>query len=260
MPETKLDFDGWLSRRKAIEATQEEDEFGQRFFAALEAEADVEKTGWAAELAERVAARVQESDPPAMHKRPVVYWSKHRTAFAVPGRNIYLSRRLLEEALPEDAIAFAFAHELAHSRLGHVKQVLPTLKSTGGELVTFAAQVAAHVFRSSEQEADADAWAFSRCRDVGYDPRACLRLFDLLGNIAADYRDGEMAYGRGDAEKLAGQELERDRQSAWEKTFAGIIGRVEKVRWEILRGYPSIRERRERLEAILARDSKGKGR
>jgi Zn-dependent protease with chaperone function len=257
MVEHTLDFASWVRARKAEEASEWDDEFGEAFFQALDAEADVEKNGWAVELADRVATRVQANDRKELRKRAIVYWSKHRTAFAFPGRNIYLSRRLLEEALPEDAVAFVFAHELAHHRLGHVQQLFPALKCTrlnsGVRLAAFAAQAAVRVFRSPEQEGEADAWALSRCQSVGYDGRACLRLFDLLRNIALDYRDADMANGRGDPERLAARELTRDRQPAWRKVLEDVGERIELARWEIVRGYPSIRDRRARLEALLSK-------
>jgi predicted Zn-dependent protease len=257
MPETKLDFEKWVLSRKAAESASKGDAFGEAFLAEMDAVADIERSGWAFELAGRVAARLQATDAADLRKQPVVFWSKHRTAFTVSGRYIYVSRRLLEEALPEDAVAFVFAHELAHHRLGHLKQVLTDLKTMGPlSVAAMAAQLANHFLRSPAHEASADAWALSRCLDAGYDGHACLRVFDVLQNIAEDYGDLDMAYGRGDSEQLATRELNRTARPKWRNALDDAVARLDRGAWEVLRGHPSLCDRRAALEATIAKESK----
>jgi Peptidase family M48 len=257
MPETKLDFEKWVQARKAAELSSRNDELGEAFLAAMDDATEIERSGWAFELAERVATRVQSIDAAEIRKRAIVYWSKWRMAFTISGRYIYVSRRLLEEALPEDAVAFGFAHELAHHRLGHVKQAVASGNAATDalSLAAMAAQAAAGFFRSPANEASADAWALSRCRAVGYDGRACPRVFDLLQNVAEDYGDTDMAYGRGDAEQLAARELDRDAKPRWRDALDSALARLDLDAWELLRGYRSLADRRAALEACIAKES-----
>src|SRR5262249_22070012 len=154
----------------------DDDAIGEELRRFVGAETEIEERGWAADLARTVADRVQRADRADQRKTPVVFWSGERTAFAAPGRYVYLSRRLLEESLPEDAVAFVFAHELAHHRLGHVRRVLPALRAVrhlpGASVASLLAQVAIRLATSPEMERAADAWAIERCLDVGYDGRA----------------------------------------------------------------------------------------
>jgi Zn-dependent protease with chaperone function len=201
---------------------------------------------------------VQSSDggDVADHKEPVVFWSPLRTAFTLPGRYIYLSRSLLEEPLPEDAVAFVFAHEIAHQRLGHMRATLPALRVVrrvpGIDLVSLLVQRVVRAATSPEQERSADDWALDRALDVGYDGRACLVFFRVLRKIAIDHGDFDMACGPGDPERHAEHVLDRDINLPWQNAFAELATRARALRWERLRGYPSLPERQARLEARLA--------
>jgi predicted Zn-dependent protease len=257
MRETKLEFSEWIRARLATDGATGAEPFGEAFRAAFESEVDVEKSGWAVDLAKRAATRVQSCDEPEARKLPVVYWSKERTAFTLPGRYIYLSRTLLEEALPEDAVAFVFAHELAHHRLDHIERLVPALESSSrllaGSLLPVAARALMRLATSPEKEAEADAWALSRCLELGCDGRACLRLFDVMTKLAADRGDLHMAYGHGDVERLAERQLRREKQSRWQNALDDIAQHAARLRWERVRGYPSLPDRRAKLESILAR-------
>jgi hypothetical protein len=249
---THLDFEAWLQRRAADIDDQAIGEDVRRFVAE---ETVIEERGWAVDLAREVADRVQRAERADERKTPVVFWSGQRTAFAAPGRYVYVSRRLLEEAMPKDAVAFVFAHELAHHRLGHVRRVLPALRAVrhvpGAAALSSVAQIAIRIATSPEMERAADAWAIGRCLDVGYNGHACLRLFDVLKKLALDLGDREMAYGHGDAEALAARELERDQRPAWHNKLSDLAGRATRARWERLRGYPSLADRRRRVEEIV---------
>jgi predicted Zn-dependent protease len=257
-----LDFEAWLKQRAADDrrecggaiGTSADDALGEEVRRLVSEETVIEDDGWAAELARTVADRVQREDRAGERKTPVVFWSGQRTAFAAPGRYVYLSRSLLEEAMPEDAVAFVFAHELGHHRLGHVRRVLPALRFVrhlpGAAVASFVAQMAIRLATSPEMESAADEFAIGRCLDAGYDGRACLRLFDVLKRLAEDRGDGEMAHGFGDPDELAARELARERRPAWQNAFSDLTGRAARVRWERLRGYPSLADRRLRVERI----------
>ncbi|WP_394828943.1 M48 family metalloprotease [Pendulispora albinea] len=255
MQDVKLDFQAWLTARRDAELSAESDALGEELLTWMDEQVVLEKSGWAPELCERVATRLQGADPTSLRKRPVVFWSEQRTAFAVPGRYIYVGRRLLEEAMPEDAVALLFAHELAHHRLGHVKQMLPALRWARqlpiARVASFLAVTAVRLVTSREQEAKADAWALDRCLDVGYDGRACLQLFDVLRTVAENYGDLDMAFGPDDVESAAQRELDKDGRPEWRNALSALRERATRARWELMRGYPSIRDRRARLEARL---------
>jgi hypothetical protein len=262
---TELDFERWVRERKAASATPPEDPrrssaskddtVGEAVFRHLEAETIVDTDGWTVELVERVAARVQAPDPVADRKVPVVYWGDERTAFTLAGKRIFVSRRLLEEALPEDAVALLFAHELAHHRLQHVASFEPATqllaRVPGGEVLSVLLRVTLRGFRSPEQECAADDWALERCRSVGYDGHVCLRLFDVLRRVAEDRRDLDMAYGRADVEADAAHELDRAKLSRWANLRRDVGRSFGQRLWARRRGYISLPERRARLAARL---------
>jgi Zn-dependent protease with chaperone function len=249
---TKLDFEAWLKER-APQA--DDDALGEDVRRLVGQETEIDERGWAAELARKVAHRVQLADSPRERKTPIVFWSGERTAFAAPGRYVYVSRSLLEEAMPEDAVAFVFAHELAHHRLGHVRRVLPAFRAVrhlpGATAASFVVQIAMRLATSPEMERAADEFAIERCLDVGYDGRACVRLFDVLKRLAEDRGDREMAHGFGDPDELAARELERENRSAWQNTIADLKDRAARVRWERVRGYPSLADRRLNVQRIV---------
>jgi hypothetical protein len=140
--------------------------------------------GWAYDLTQRVAQRLQAGDPADRRLEPVVTWIERATAFTLPGRYVYFSRSLLQCGLSEEAVAFVFAHELAHHRLGHLKEWLKEVP--GAWIVGILARAAHSVVASPEKEAAADRWALERCVDVGYDRERCLEVFTALEKIALD--------------------------------------------------------------------------
>jgi predicted Zn-dependent protease len=68
----------------------------------------------------RVAQRLQADVEEEKRLRVEVPWIEAFTAFTVPGRYIYVSRRLLELCRSDESVAFLIAHEVAHHRLGHL--------------------------------------------------------------------------------------------------------------------------------------------
>src|SRR5262249_29523969 len=157
----------------------------------------IDEGGWAVELARRVADRVQASDPIETRLVPVVTWLQDATPFTAPGRYVYFSREFLQMAMPEDAVALTFAHELAHHHLGHVGRygaASAWLRRTPGAVATLL-QIGDRLLFSAENESAADRWGFERCLAVGYDGRRCIELFRALEKYALDHGDIDVVFG-----------------------------------------------------------------
>ena len=161
----------------------------------------------------------------------------------MPGRYIYVSRRLLELCRTEEAAAFVIAHEIAHHDLGHLDQLARWLPSAAGaglvRLLTVLVRCMENLLFSSQKESEADRHALELCREAGYDTGQCLLIFDILEKYALDVGDLDGALGRDDFDEEV-----RD-TSAWRKKWRSAWYRIR-------RGYPSIRERRQQLREHLA--------
>ncbi|HYJ78283.1 MAG TPA: M48 family metalloprotease [Longimicrobiaceae bacterium] len=77
-----------------------------------------EREGWALDQARRIDARLQADVPEGQRLETVILWAPEAGAFTMPGRFVYLSRRLQERVMNDDQLAFVIAHEIAHQRLG----------------------------------------------------------------------------------------------------------------------------------------------
>lgn len=159
---------------------------------AIEAEYVVERDGWAAERVARVTERLQVGAPEAQRFETLVIWSDDHTAFTVPGRTVYVSRRLLERLADDDAAAFVVAHELAHHRLGHVPKPLTAASKVPLWVVL---GVLRNLIVRPEHEREADLVAIQMCLDAGYDLERCLGAFRHLSNVALDYGDVDGVLG-----------------------------------------------------------------
>jgi Zn-dependent protease with chaperone function len=232
----------------------------------------VERDGWAWDMVQRVDERVQGREEP--RKVPVLVWGRYASAFTLPGRYIYLTRQLLEEPLPEDAIALVFGHELAHQRLHHVDRYLRYLRHTRalrkvgvGAIIALAFQRAHGAMFSTEDETAADAWALDRCVAAGYRGEKCLELFPILEKISLDHRDVDGVYGT-DAELAELEPNDREPKQPpslpapamralgrvgglLQTKLSGMVGQAKKLRGQLGRSHPSLRARRAHLEDLL---------
>jgi predicted Zn-dependent protease len=164
-------------------------------------------------------ARLESATKGGSQRTADVLWVREIIAFTLPGRYVYVSRRLLERCASDDPVAFALAHEIAHHELGHshgideaataVPRGVPGIRAGRVALVVAALLIERRV-HGPEKEADADARALEMCIAAGYDGERCIHLFDIL---EADAR-------------------------IWA--------------WERLRGYLPIRERKARLRKLLS--------
>jgi hypothetical protein len=209
---------------------------------------------WPGAEVTRVMARlesVRTSGPPLTAD---ILWVREVIAFTLPGRFVYISRRLLERCASDDPVAFALAHEIAHHELGHLHgadeaaaslpRAIPGV-GAGRIALVMAALLIERRVHGPENEAAADARALELCVAAGYNGRRCIQLFDILEADALDRGDLDGVFGLEDA-------LDPD---AREKHAWLLNARV--WAWERLRGYLPIRERKARLRQLLAQAPNG---
>jgi len=202
-----------------------------------------EQDGWAVEQVRRIDARLQAGVPPEQRLETVILWIPEVTAFVMPGRHVYVSRRLVERAMDDEQLAFVIAHEIAHHRLGHVRDVGGVLERIPEPARGIAANLLVArslVLHGAEREADADAHGFNLCLAAGYDGHRCLRSFDLMEEIHLDCGDVEGVFG---PDAVIEATLEDGPE--W------LIPLHEWL-YERRRGYPSVRERKARLREAYA--------
>jgi Peptidase family M48 len=223
-------------------------EFGEWLYKELLADVHREDKGWAPERVERVAARLQADRPPEARLIPIVLWIRLFTAFTVPGRYIYVSRRLLERCADDESAAFLVAHEIAHHDLGHlsVPDWLPKeLRVRGGRMVASVYASIAHRVHGPERECAADRHALDLCMRAGYDGAKCLELFGVLERYAAEVGDEDMIHG---PDETSDDELAAD---------ASLMTRARIWLWQRSRGYLPIRDRRAALAEYLGTRARG---
>lgn len=198
-----------------------------------------ESEPWALEKARSIDARLQADVPEAERLETIVLWIPEATAFTMPGRYVYLSRRLLERARSDEVAAFIVAHEMAHHRLGHLDTPAALLERLPGPLQAIAVDlVSARWFAvNAERESETDVHALNLCLAAGYDARRCLQAFDLLEEVSLDWGDREGVFGPDAAIAAA-----IDGDPEW-------LIRAKEWLAERRRGYPPLRERKDRLLA-----------
>lgn len=230
--------------------------WGEAIYEQFRETAVIDEDGWAFEVAQRLADRLQAGDPPDARLVPVVVWLEAPYAFTTPGRYVYLSRELLSLSMPEDARAFIFAHEIAHHRLGHLDRLhrlVPWLPRVGAAAAALLAHVTERLLYSPEQELAADRWALELCLAAGFDGRRCLDFFGAMERYQLDHRDIAGVFGPEDEERMAEAELlamEDDEPRALIELRRWSM-RANRWLWTRRRGYPALRERRAALAAML---------
>jgi predicted Zn-dependent protease len=200
-----------------------------------------ESEHWALEQVRRIDARLQADVPEAERLETLVLWIPEANAFTMPGRHVYLGRKLMERMPGDEPVALVVAHEMAHHHLGHLDAPAALLSRLPGPLQAIATDlVASSWFMSNaEREAETDAHALNLCLAAGYDGRLCLKAFDVMEEKALDWGDTEAVFGPDAAIEAA---LADDPE--W-------MVRAREWLLERRRGYPAIRERKARLLAAL---------
>jgi predicted Zn-dependent protease len=222
-------------------------ERGDTFHDLLKGYVVFDDSGWAHEIVHRVGGRLQADVAAGERLEPEVVWLEEVTAFTLPGRHVYFTRGLLQRGLSEDAVAFVFAHELAHHRLGHVRGWFADVP--GAWLLGVLVRAAHFAFVSPEKEADADRWALERCVAAGYDRRRCLELFTALERAALDGGNVDGVFGGEDPEQLAEERL-RQLDGEEPAKLAAFLDEARRWAWKRGNGYASLRERRAALEHV----------
>jgi hypothetical protein len=199
-----------------------------------------EPDGWAVDQVRRIEARLQADVPPEERLETVILWIAEANAFVMPGRHVYVSRRLIERTRNDEQVAFILAHEIAHQRLGHVSRlgdVLDRVPEPAREIAANLMVARALMLHGAEREAEADAHGFNLCLAAGYDPHRCASALDVMEQVSLDYGDTEGVFGPD-----AAIDAELNGEPEWMVSMRIWL-------WERRHGYPSLRERKARLLA-----------
>lgn len=206
-------------------------------------EMHLETEGWALDRIRLISDKLQAGRGELQRLDVLIPWFSEPTAFTAPGNHIYFGRRLFELCATDEQAAFVIAHEIAHHDLGHVDLFCGVgdslINLPGARFFAFAFHVLEARVYGPERECDADRCGLDLCLAAGFNGRRCLKLFDILEEIALHAGDEDIVYG---------PDLESDNELApdadW-KTKAKIW------LWQKQRGYLPIRDRREVLLTYL---------
>lgn len=213
--------------------------FGKWLHDQVSEEMHLETEAWAFDRVRRVSDKLQSGRAEHQRLQVLVPWFSEPTAFTAPGNHIYFGRRLFEQCATDEQAAFVIAHEIAHHDLGHVDLFSEAgdklIKLPGARFFALAFHVLEARVYGPERECDADRCGLDLCLAAGFNGRRCLKLFDILEQIALYVGDEDMVYG---------PDVESDNELApdadW-KTKAKIW------LWQKRRGYLPIRDRKEVL-------------
>ncbi len=146
-------------------------------------------------------------------------------AFATPGGHIFVTKRLVETAPSEDALAGVIAHELSHIKLRHGMKMIDEMKAAAElDLVAQRAASAANAeplilaFRNSvngvadvmmkngysqPQELEADTAAAAILASAGYSPNGLADMLKVLQRVQRRQRGGFNSTHPSPAERLS---------------------------------------------------------
>lgn len=222
----------------------------ERFYGELHDEllaeygADSEEP-WVGERLSRVMARLNAAREDGI---PLVAYCLRIpafTAFTVPGRNLYITRQLLERLPSDDCTALVLGHEVAHHDLGHLElfdrwlEVLP--KGSVGLVLATVIWKVAHRLYGPERESHADEYAIELCLDAGFSGEQCLHAFEIIEHEALH---------RGDIDGVFGPENLLDPTDPDQRSPAF---RAQRWLWSRVHRYLPLRERREIAWAFYRR-------
>jgi Zn-dependent protease with chaperone function len=170
------------------------------------------------------------------------------TAFTLPGRYLYITRRFIERCTSDAPVAFALAHEIGHHDLGHLRRAERWMDSAfahvPADLAFMALEGLARWLYSRDNELAADAYALDLCRKAGFDPKQCLQCFDILTWYMLDMHDLDGVYG-------TDEEIELDPEQAT-NSLGRISSGLRLWRARHRRSHPSLHERRQILLSRIA--------
>jgi hypothetical protein len=217
---------------------------GEQIHKIIAEEAQLEQEPWAVERARRVANRLQADRPEAERLIVEIPWIDAFNAFAVPGRYIYIGRRLYQYCATDEHVAFVVAHEIAHHDLGHVSLTTgwaPELATLPGALeAAYVLRALRRMRLGSKQECDADRRALDLCLAAGYNGWACLSVLDILEQHALNFKGYEAIWGIDDGS------LEENSENA------GLLTKSRTWLREHSHGYLPLYDRRRMLSDYLS--------
>lgn len=223
---------------------KEKPDFGEQFHSLLVGGRGMAIRDFSHEAVDRAMAALNKVRAPRDAMIGEVLWLSAPVAFTFAGPYVYISRRLIERCASDAPVAFALAHEMGHHDLGHLDRADRWMAAgVLSHAPSFFAYVALEIWSkwlySRQNELAADAYALDLCRRAGFDPKECLKCFDILAWYSLDHNDFDGVYGQD-------EELELDPDRA-----TGRLDRayVEARLWwaRHRRAHPSIHERREVL-------------
>lgn len=235
-------------------ALKEERSIGEWIYQRLSDNIVVEEQGWAFDLVQRVAQRLNRVRKNSEPLEPIVLWIPQVTAFIVPGRYLYISRELLQRLLYEDAVALVIAHEMAHFDLNHISLFSSTFSVfehfPGSNIVVLLLLSARNLWASSKRELIADDYALELCLSAGYDSYRCLELFDVLTTHHLDF--GDLIGVFGSKEKEESLAFPSNPVNQW-------VGKIRQSLKEKNQSHPNLYTRRQRLLERLQSSSQQRG-
>ena len=166
--------------------------FAREFEAPFGVDTDPLLTRYVSHIGETVAAPSPRKD---IKTRFVLVGSDVANAYTLPGGYVMVTRGLLDSVDSDDELACILAHEVGHVAKRHATQqigfnlgfgllraLLPQ-KTLGGQGATLLAvySVLRTLYKSRDQEAQADAEGIRFAYAAGYDPAGLVQFFDRLG-------------------------------------------------------------------------------
>ena len=172
-------------------------QFGKWLYDQISEELHFETEAWALDRVHRVSKKLQSGRGENQRLVVVIPWFSEPTAFTAPGSHIYFGRRLFERCATDEQAAFVIAHEIAHHDLGHIDMFRRVgdklMKLPGSRFFALAFHVLESRLYGPERECDADRRGLDLCLAAGFNGRRCLKLFDILEQIALCQNSLEMS-------------------------------------------------------------------
>lgn len=204
----------------------------------------MENETWALEQLKRVMFELNRARGRAKRKlEAIVLGVSPMNAFILPGRHLYITRRLLERLGADAAVAFILAHEVAHFDLGHLEPLgrwaarIP--RGLPSEAIAVLLGQLAQRLHGKRHEFAADERGLELCAKAGYELGDALSALDILKANLLDYGHIDAVYG----------EEEPDDDNPLDRLFSRARGWVS----DTLNTHPALEARRTALVAVRAR-------
>jgi metalloendopeptidase OMA1, mitochondrial len=205
-------------QRVAI-SEEEQERLGEQAYADVlsQQRSAVVESGSAVEIVEEIGGRIAEAvggDDPGFEWEFTVVESPELNAFCLPGGKVVVYTGIIELAGNEDRLATVMAHEVAHAIAQHgaermlqqqLKQIAQTSiavslasqdPATRGALLSLfgaGAQYGVLLPFSRDHESEADHIGLIYMARAGFDPRAAVEFWELMGEASGGQAPPEYA-------------------------------------------------------------------